>query len=78
VLAELARQAGLDVAEADEVLASDRFAQEVKEEETLWAQRGISSVPAVIVNDRYLISGGQPPEVFEEQLRAILASDERE
>lgn len=78
VLAELARQAGLDGAEADEVLASDRFAQEVKEEEALWAQRGISSVPAVIVNDRYLISGGQPPEVFEEQLRTILASDERE
>jgi len=78
VLAELARQAGLDGAEADEVLVSDRFAQEVKEEETLWARRGISSVPAVIVNDRYLISGGQPPEVFEEQLRAILASDERE
>ncbi|MFJ2990360.1 DsbA family oxidoreductase [Collimonas sp. NPDC087041] len=78
VLAQLAIQAGLDGAEANEVLASDRFAQEVKEEETLWAQRGISSVPAVIVNDRYLISGGQPPEVFEEQLRAILASDERD
>lgn len=75
VLAELARQAGLDGAEASAILASDRFAQEVKEEEALWAQRGISSVPAVVVNDRYLISGGQPPEVFEEQLRAILAGD---
>ena len=78
VLAELARQAGLDSAEASEILASDRFAQEVKEEEALWAQRGISSVPAVIVNDRYLISGGQPPEVFEEQLRAILESNRSE
>jgi len=78
VLAELAMQAGLDGVEAGEVLGSDRFSQKVKEEETLWAQRGISSVPAVIVNDRYLISGGQPPEVFEEQLRAILANDGRE
>ncbi|WP_034303831.1 DsbA family oxidoreductase [Herbaspirillum sp. RV1423] len=78
VLAELAEQAGLDGAEAGEMLASDRFAQEVKEEEALWAQRGISSVPAVVVNDRYLISGGQPPEVFEEQLRAILAGDARQ
>ncbi|WP_016836320.1 DsbA family oxidoreductase [Herbaspirillum lusitanum] len=75
VLAELASQAGLDTVEASEILASDRFAQEVKEEETFWTQRGISSVPAVIVNDRYLISGGQPPDVFEEQLRAILAGD---
>jgi predicted DsbA family dithiol-disulfide isomerase len=77
VLAELAAQAGLDGAAASEVLASDRFVQEVRAEETLWTQRGISSVPAVIVNDRYLISGGQPPEVFEEQLRSILAADER-
>src|SRR5450830_1230010 len=50
----------------------------VQAEEALWAQRGISSVPAVVVNDRYLISGGQPPEVFEEQLRAILAGADRE
>lgn len=78
VLAELVTQAGLDSAEAREVLASDRFAQEVKADEKRWAQHGINSVPAVIVNDRYLISGGQPPEVFEEQLRVILASDERE
>jgi predicted DsbA family dithiol-disulfide isomerase len=75
VLAELARQVGLDGAEAGDMLASDRFAQEVKAEEALWAQRGISSVPAVVVNDRYLISGGQPPEVFEQQLREILAGD---
>ena len=78
MLAELAGQAGLDGAEASALLASDRFAQDVKEEEALWAQRGISSVPAVVVNDRYLISGGQPPEVFEEQLRAILKGDDAE
>ncbi|MBP0645348.1 DsbA family protein, partial [Mycobacterium tuberculosis] len=53
VLADLAAQAGLDRAEASEVLASDRFAQEVRAEEALWIQRGISSVPAVVVNDRY-------------------------
>jgi len=78
VLATLAGQVGLDSTEASEILASDRFAQEVKDEEALWAQRGISSVPAVVVNDRYLISGGQPLEVFEEQLRAILAGGEQE
>ncbi|WDZ95056.1 DsbA family oxidoreductase [Herbaspirillum sp. WKF16] len=74
VLAALAESAGLDGAQARAVLASDRFAQEVKEEEALWASRGIRSVPAVIVNDRYLIEGGQPPEAFEQQLRAILAA----
>ncbi|MCA1326280.1 DsbA family oxidoreductase [Herbaspirillum sp. alder98] len=75
VLIGIAAQVGLDSAEAGEILESDRYAQEVRDEEVLWVQRGISSVPAVVVNDRYLIPGGQPPEVYEEQLRAILAGD---
>ncbi|WP_141914182.1 MULTISPECIES: DsbA family oxidoreductase [unclassified Herbaspirillum] len=75
VLADIARQAGLDGMEAGAMLASDQFRQQVREEEALWVQRGINSVPAIVVNDRYLISGGQPPEVFEQQIRAILAGD---
>jgi predicted DsbA family dithiol-disulfide isomerase len=30
-------------------------------------------VPAVIINDRYLVQGGQPPEAFEQALRQIVA-----
>ena len=41
--------------------------------ERQWLELGIHSVPAVIVNDRHLISGGQPPEVFEQALRQIAA-----
>ncbi|EEF24525.1 protein disulfide oxidoreductase, putative [Ricinus communis] len=78
VLADVAASVGLDRAEASEVLASDRFVQEVREEEALWVQRGINSVPAVVVNERYLISGGQPPEVFEQQLRTILSGQVRD
>jgi predicted DsbA family dithiol-disulfide isomerase len=37
----------------------------------LWRTRGINSVPAVIIDDKYLISGGQPPEAFEQALRKI-------
>jgi len=73
VLVELAEAAGLDGAEAREILASDRYAAEVRAEEKLWQSRGINSVPAVVVNDRYLISGGQPIEVFEQALRQISA-----
>lgn len=72
-LVAAAEAAGLDNALARAVLDSDRFAEEVRAEEDFWRGRGINSVPAVIVNDRYLISGGQPPEVFEQQLRAIAA-----
>ncbi|MET0937500.1 MAG: DsbA family oxidoreductase [Luteibacter sp.] len=70
-LVAVAGKAGLDQAEARVVLASDRYADDVRRDEALWQSRGITGVPAVIVNDRYLISGGQPPEEFERQLRKI-------
>jgi hypothetical protein len=64
-LTTAAQAAGLDRAEAAEVLTSDRYVQAVRAEQDLWRSRGISSVPAVVVEGKYLISGGQPPEVFE-------------
>jgi predicted DsbA family dithiol-disulfide isomerase len=73
VLAEAAGAAGLDAAEARAILASDRYAQEVRAEETLWQSRGINAVPAVVIDERYLISGGQPVEAFERALREIAA-----
>lgn len=71
VLTEAAQAAGLDRAEAAEVLASGRYVQEVRTAEDLWRSRGITSVPAVVVEGKYLISGGQPPEAFEQALRQI-------
>ena len=71
VLVRLAREVGLDADAAREVLESDRFADAVREREQFYQRQGIHSVPAVIVNDRHLIQGGQPPEVFEQALRQI-------
>ncbi len=73
VLVDAAGEAGLDTAAARDVLASGRFADEVREREQFYLQHGIHAVPSVIVNDRHLIQGGQPPEVFEEALRRIAA-----
>ena len=71
VLLQLAREVGLDVERAREVLTSGRYAAEVRAEEQHWQQLGIHSVPSVIVDDRHLIQGGQPPEVFEQALRQL-------
>lgn len=71
VLARVAGEVGLDGDEARALLASDRFAAEVREREQFYLRQGIHSVPAVIINDRHLIQGGQPPEVFEQALRQI-------
>jgi len=70
-LVDAAGKVGLDQAEARAVLASDRYADDVRRDEALWQSRGITGVPAVIINDKWLISGGQPPEEFERQLRKI-------
>ncbi len=73
VLARVAGEVGLDVARAKEILASDEYALDVRKREQFYQQLGIHSVPAVIINDRHLISGGQPAEVFEQALRQIAA-----
>jgi predicted DsbA family dithiol-disulfide isomerase len=73
VLVRVAAEVGLDAAEARALLASDRFTEEVREREQFYLQHGIHSVPAIIINERHLIQGGQPVEVFEQALRQIAA-----
>ncbi|WP_333572512.1 DsbA family oxidoreductase [Sphingomonas sp.] len=73
VLLAAAEQAGLDPAEAARVFDEGTYADAVRAEEALWQSRGIQSVPAIVIDQRYLISGGQPPEAFEQALRQIAA-----
>jgi predicted DsbA family dithiol-disulfide isomerase len=73
VLLDLSAQVGLDTTEAAAVLADGRYTDEVRAAEREWQQAGIQSVPAVVIDRRHLISGGQPAEVFEQALRQIAA-----
>jgi predicted DsbA family dithiol-disulfide isomerase len=75
VLLAVVASVGLDVTEAQTILSTDAYAQEVCEIERFYQQAGIQSVPAVIINDKHLISGGQPSEVFEQALRRIAAGE---
>jgi predicted DsbA family dithiol-disulfide isomerase len=72
-LVDIATQVGLDAAQAREVLESGRYADDVRERERFYGERGIQAVPSVIINDKYLIQGGQPVEAFEQALRQIAA-----
>ncbi len=74
VLLRAVDEAGLDGARASAILDSDEYASEVRARERHWQQLGIHGVPAAIVAGRHLISGGQPPEVFEQALRQIAAA----
>ena len=71
VLLRAAADAGLDQVRARAVLESDAYTAEVRKAQRYYQAQGIHSVPAIIINDRHLISGGQPPEVFEQALRQI-------
>ena len=74
VLLQSVERAGLAVERARAILDSDAYAAEVRARERHWQELGIHWVPAAIVAGRHLISGGQPPEVFEQALRQIAAS----
>ena len=71
LLVRTAEAVGLDAAQAREILANGTYADEVREAEAFYQERGIHSVPAVIIDDTHLISGGQPPEIFERALRQL-------
>jgi predicted DsbA family dithiol-disulfide isomerase len=73
VLVDVAKQVGLDPVRAREILASDLYANEVRERAQFYRQQGIQAVPSVIINDKYLIQGGQPVAAFEQALRKIAA-----
>ena len=71
-LLDAVREAGLEAERVRAILETEQFAVEVRAEETLWRGRGIDAVPSVIFNQRWMVQGGQPPDVFEQAIRNIL------
>ncbi|MDN4543215.1 MULTISPECIES: DsbA family oxidoreductase [unclassified Pseudomonas] len=72
-LANIAASVGLNHQRAEAILACDEFAHETREEEQLWLSRGVSSVPTVVFNGQYAVTGGQPVESFVRAIRQIMA-----
>ena len=75
VLVAAAEKAGLDGAAAREVLTSGRYIDEVRADERFWREQGVNAVPAIVLDRKYMILGGQPPEAFERVLRKIAAEE---
>ena len=73
VLVEAATAIGLDPVRAKAIVESDEFADEVRAREQHWRRMGVSGVPFVVINNKYAIEGGQPPETFEQAFRQIAA-----
>lgn len=73
VLIRIAGEIGLDAGRAEKILSSDAYAEDVRKQQRFYLEQGINAVPAVIVNQRHLIQGGQPASAFAQALRQIAA-----
>lgn len=78
VLADAAARAGLDPERAQQVLASNAYADDVRRDEAIWQGRGVRAVPTIIFNQRWALQGGQPPEVFANVIRDIVSGAVKE
>ena len=75
VLVDAAQSVGLDADKARAVLNSTDYADDVRAQEQEYQSMGIQSVPSIVFNQRYLVTGGQPAEAFEQAIRQILDED---
>ncbi|CAM2155871.1 Predicted dithiol-disulfide isomerase, DsbA family [Pararobbsia alpina] len=78
VLVDAVESVGLDGAEARAVLQSGQYGDEVRDEEAKFQSLGINSVPSIIFNERYLLTGAQPADAFEKAIRQIMAESVEE
>ena len=70
-LVQLGVEVGLPADEIRSILQSDTYKQEVKMDQALAAQVGARGVPFFVFNDKYALSGAQPPEVFAQVLDKV-------
>jgi len=68
VLLDIADSVDLDKKEAERILSQGDYVESVKTEAQKWIAQGIHSVPAMIFQDRYLVSGAQTIEHYEQQI----------
>ncbi|MCX7564955.1 DsbA family oxidoreductase [Sulfitobacter sp. F26169L] len=72
-LVDIAVSVGLDADEAREVLQQETHAQQTRERQKFWTGHGISSVPAMVFEGKYLLSGAQGVQGYAQMLEKILA-----
>ena len=75
VLKQIAAECGLDSIEVDEVLKSEKYAKEVRDDEHQAAMLGIHGVPFFVVGGKYGLSGAQPVDVLKQAINEALTDE---
>lgn len=70
-LIELAEEVGLKKEDVEQVLKGDNYSKAVQTDIDLAGQIGVQGVPFFVFNEKYAVSGAQPPEVFSEVLEKV-------
>lgn len=68
---DIASEVGLDTAEVEAVLKSDRYAADVRADEQLAHQLGINGVPFFLFESKWAVNGAQPAEALLQALRHV-------
>jgi predicted DsbA family dithiol-disulfide isomerase len=71
VLLDVAGQAGLDVERARAVLDGSEYAAEVRADQVQWRQAGVASVPTLVIDEKYGVSGARSVDEYERILRQV-------
>ena len=66
VLTDIADEAGLDSAAIARLLATDADRESIIARDTHARTRGINAVPTFIIANQYVLSGAQPPHLWEQ------------
>ena len=73
VLIEIAASVGLDGAQAADILSLGSQAEETRARQQFWTSRGISGVPSMVFDGRYLLTGAQGAQTYAQMLQKVLA-----
>ncbi|MFZ3577580.1 DsbA family oxidoreductase [Virgibacillus sp. DJP39] len=70
-LVDIAEDLGLDKDAVIDVLESSDYAKAVRRDEQEAQQIGVKGVPFFVFNEKYAVSGAQPPEAFSEVIEKV-------
>ncbi|MDG1068192.1 MAG: DsbA family oxidoreductase [Sulfitobacter sp.] len=73
VLVDVAVSVGLDGEAARQILSSASYAGDTRARQQFWTERGISGVPAMVFDGKYLLTGAQGAQTYAQMLQKVLA-----
>lgn len=73
VLADIAASCGMDRAVVQRLLASDADSDDIQARDEDARRKGVTAVPTFLIAQQYVVSGAQPPEVWDQVIEELVA-----